>query len=137
MVVERGIDTPGREHETPRSINRREEYEEERERGQSLPRGGNMRVQEEETHILPCYRVVGAGLGTPPEENPKPLENMEEGRSMKGREARGEERQFADVPFRKETRKSEFMEGERGVVVEKGRQCVKRGFLRGKEIDRG
>ena len=27
------------------------------------------------------------------------------------------------VPFRKETRKSEFMEGERGVVVEKGRQC--------------
>ena len=96
-----------------------------------------MRVQEEETHILPCYRVVGAGLGTPPEENPKPLENMEEGRSMKGREARGEERQFANVPFRKETRKSEFMEGERGVVVEKGRQCVKRGFLRGKEIDRG
>jgi hypothetical protein len=48
---------------------------------------------------------------------------MEEGRSMKGREARGEERQFANVPFRKETRKSEFMEGERGVVVEKGRQC--------------
>jgi hypothetical protein len=27
------------------------------------------------------------------------------------------------VPFRKETGKSEFMEGERGVVVEKGRQC--------------
>jgi hypothetical protein len=86
VVVERGIDTPGREHETPRSINRREEYEEERERGQSLPRGGNMRVQEEESHILPCYRVVGAGLGTPPEENPKPLENMEEGeRGPRGR----------------------------------------------------
>ena len=27
------------------------------------------------------------------------------------------------VPFRKETGKSEFMEGEKGVVVEKGRQC--------------
>jgi hypothetical protein len=24
------------------------------------------------THILPVYRVVGTGLGTPPEENPKP-----------------------------------------------------------------
>jgi hypothetical protein len=27
------------------------------------------------------------------------------------------------VPFQEETGKSEFMEGERGVVVEKGRQC--------------
>ena len=33
--------TPGREHETPRGINRREEYEGERERGQSRPRGGD------------------------------------------------------------------------------------------------
>ena len=41
------------------------------------------------------------------------------------------------VPFRKETGKSEFMEGERGVVVEKGTVSVKRGFLRGKEIGRG
>ena len=82
--------TPGREHETPRDINRIGEYEGERERGQSRPRGGTLRVQEEETHILPCYRVVGTGLGTPPEENPKPLEDMEELRSMKGREARGE-----------------------------------------------
>ena len=40
--------------------------------------------------MLSCYRVVGAGLGTPPEENPKPLEDMEEGKCMKGREARGE-----------------------------------------------
>ena len=31
--------TPEREHETPRVINRREEYEGERERGQSRPRG--------------------------------------------------------------------------------------------------
>jgi hypothetical protein len=82
--------TPGREHKTPRSIHRREEYEREKERRQSRPRGGTLRVQEEETHILPCYRVVGTGLGTPPEENPKPLEDMEEGRSMKGREVRGE-----------------------------------------------
>jgi hypothetical protein len=35
-----------------------------------------------------------------PEENPKPLEDMEEGRSMKGDrpEGKGKERQFADVP---------------------------------------
>ena len=52
--------------------------------------GGTLRVQEQENHILPCYLVVGSGLGTPPEENPKPLEDMEERRSMKGREARGE-----------------------------------------------
>ena len=92
--------TPGREHETPRSIHRRKEYEGEKERGQSRPKGGTLRVQEEETNILPCYRVVGAGLGTPPEENPKPLEDMEEGRSMKGDrpEGKGKERQFADVP---------------------------------------
>ena len=62
--------TPGREHETLRSIHRREEYEGEKERGQSRPRGGTLRVQEQENHILPCYRVVGSGLGTPPEENP-------------------------------------------------------------------
>jgi hypothetical protein len=31
--------TPGREHKTPRNIQRREEYEGERERGQSHPRG--------------------------------------------------------------------------------------------------
>ena len=52
--------------------------------------GGTLRVQEEETHILPCYQVVGTDLGTPPEENPKPLEDMEEGRSMKGKEVREE-----------------------------------------------
>ena len=65
--------TTGREHETPRSIHGREEYEGEKERGQSCPRGGTLRVKEEEIHILPCYRVVRTGLGTPPEENPKPL----------------------------------------------------------------
>ena len=78
--------TPGREHETPRSIHRREEYEGEKERGQSRSIEGD---PEGETHILPCYRVVGTGLGTPPEENPKPLEDMKEG-SMKRREAQGE-----------------------------------------------
>ena len=41
------------------------------------------------------------------------------------------------VPFLKGTGKSGIMEGERGVVVEKGRQCLSRGFLRGKEIGRG
>ena len=92
MRESRGITehTTGREHETPRSIHRKEEYEGEKERGQSRPRGWTRMGQEEETHILPCYRVVGTGLGTPPEENPKPLEDMEEGRNMKGREARRE-----------------------------------------------
>ena len=33
---------------------------------------------------------MGAGLSRPREENPKPLEAMEEGRSMKGRGVRGE-----------------------------------------------
>ena len=32
--------TPGREHETPRSIHRRKEYEGEKEKGQSRPKGG-------------------------------------------------------------------------------------------------
>jgi hypothetical protein len=50
--------TLGREHETPRIIQRREEYEGERERGQSL------KVQEEETHILSGY-IVGTDLGAP------------------------------------------------------------------------
>jgi alkylated DNA nucleotide flippase Atl1 len=52
--------------------------------------GRTLKVQEEETHILPGYRVVGTGLGTPTDENPKPLADMEEGKSMKGREVKGE-----------------------------------------------
>jgi hypothetical protein len=35
--------------------------------------GWTLKAQEEETHILPGYRVVGTGLGVPPEENPKIL----------------------------------------------------------------
>ena len=61
-----------------------------RKRDNPTQEGGTLRVHEQENHILPCYRVVGSGLGTPPEENPKPLEDMEEGRSMKGTEVRGE-----------------------------------------------
>ena len=64
--------TTGREHETPRSIHRRGVRGREGKRT-ILPKRGTLRVHEEETHILPCYRVVRAGLGTPPEENPKPL----------------------------------------------------------------
>ena len=42
------------------------------------------------------------------------------------------------VPFRNETGKSEFMEGERGVFVDKRETgSVKRGFLWGMEINRG
>jgi hypothetical protein len=82
--------TLGREHETPRIIQRREEYERERERGQSAQVGMTLKVQEEETHILSGYIVVGTGLGAPPEENPKILADMEEGRSMRGREVKGE-----------------------------------------------
>ena len=35
------------------------------------------------------------------------------------------------VPFRKETGKSEFREGERGVVVEKGKQCQSKEIFSG------
>jgi hypothetical protein len=35
------------------------------------------------------------------------------------------------VPFRKETGKSEYMEGERWVVVEKGRQCQSKEVFQG------
>jgi hypothetical protein len=61
--------TPGREYETPRSIRRREEYEGEKGKGTIPPKRGTLKVQEEETHIIPWYRVVGESLGTPPEES--------------------------------------------------------------------
>ena len=51
--------------------------------------GMTLKVQGEETHTPPGYRVVGTGL-VPPEENPKILADMEEGRSMSGREVKGE-----------------------------------------------
>jgi hypothetical protein len=68
--------TLGREHETPRIVKRRDEYEGERERGQSRPSGEILNAQEEETHILPGYMVVGTGLRALPEENPKMLADM-------------------------------------------------------------
>jgi hypothetical protein len=46
--------------------------------------GRTLKAQEEETHIFLGYRVVGTGLGVPPEENPKILAVMQEGRSMRG-----------------------------------------------------
>jgi hypothetical protein len=32
--------------------------------------GKTLKAQEEETHLFLGYRVVGTGLGVPPEENP-------------------------------------------------------------------
>ena len=52
--------------------------------------GKTLKAQEEETHLFLGYRVVGTGLGVPPEEAPKILAGMQEGRSMKGREVKGE-----------------------------------------------
>jgi hypothetical protein len=52
--------------------------------------GRTLKAQKEETHIFLGYRVVGTGLGVPPEENPKILSVMQEGRSMRGREVKGE-----------------------------------------------
>ena len=46
--------------------------------------------KEEETHLFLGYRVVGTGLGVPPEGNPKILAIMQAGRSMRGREVKGE-----------------------------------------------
>ena len=51
--------------------------------------GMTLKVQEEETHILTGYRVVGTGLGVPPEENPKILVVMEEGKYEGERGQRG------------------------------------------------
>ena len=82
--------TPGREHETPRGINRREEYEGERERGQSRPRGGDPEGLGGRNPYTPMLPGSGYRPRYTPEENPKPLEDMKEGRSMKGRDARGE-----------------------------------------------
>jgi hypothetical protein len=45
--------TPGREHETLRSIHRREEYEGEKERGQSRPRWFGTTVPIPDTFISP------------------------------------------------------------------------------------
>jgi hypothetical protein len=52
--------------------------------------GKTLKAQEEETQLFLGYRVMGTGLGVPPEENPKFLAVMREGRSMKGREVKGE-----------------------------------------------
>jgi hypothetical protein len=41
---------------------------------------------------------VGTGLGTPQKENTKSLEDMEEGRSMKGREVKGEGERVSAPP---------------------------------------
>jgi hypothetical protein len=65
--------TLGREHETPRIIQRREEYEGQRERGQSRPSGEDI---EGPGGRIPGYRVVGTGLRALPEENPKMLVDM-------------------------------------------------------------
>ena len=40
--------------------------------------GKTLKAQEEETHLFLGYRVVGTGLGVPPEENPKILAIMQE-----------------------------------------------------------
>ena len=49
----------------------------ERGKGDNLAQVGRiLNAQEEETHILPGYRVVGTGLRALPEENPKMLVDM-------------------------------------------------------------
>jgi hypothetical protein len=53
--------------------------------------GKTLKAQEEETHLFLGYRVVGTGLGVSPEENPKIPAIMQERRSMRGREVKGEE----------------------------------------------
>ena len=82
--------TPGREHETPRNIQRREEYEGERERGQSRPRGGDPEGPGGRNPYTPMISGSGNRPRYTPGREPKPLEDMEEGRSMKGKEVREE-----------------------------------------------
>jgi hypothetical protein len=52
--------------------------------------GKTLMAQEGETPLFLGYRVVGTGLGVPPEENSEILVGMQERRSMRGREVKGE-----------------------------------------------
>ena len=61
--------------------------------------GKTLKAQEEETHLFLGYRVVGTGLGVSPEETPKILAGMQEGRSMKGREVKGEGGKSVNLPM--------------------------------------
>jgi hypothetical protein len=61
--------------------------------------GRTLKAQEEEIHIFLGYRVVGTGLGVPPEENPKILSVKQEGRSMRRREVKGEGGKSVSLPM--------------------------------------
>ena len=83
-------DTIGREHETPRIVQRRDEYEGERERGQSRPSREDIEGPGRRNPYIPRLQSSGNRPGCPPEENPKILSVMQEGRSMRGGEVKGE-----------------------------------------------
>jgi hypothetical protein len=51
--------------------------------------GKTLKAQEEETHLFLGYRVVGTGLGVPPEETPKILARREEYEGERGQRGRG------------------------------------------------
>ena len=59
-------------------------------KGTSLPKRGDLEGPRGRNLYTPMIPGSGCRPEYPPEENPKPLEAIEEGRSMKGRGARGE-----------------------------------------------
>ena len=75
--------TLGRENEVPRIVQRRDEYDRERERGHYRPSGEDIESPGGRNPSIPGYRVVGTGLGVHPEETPKILACMQEGRLNK------------------------------------------------------
>jgi hypothetical protein len=82
--------TLGREHEIPRIVQRRDEYDRERERGQYRLSGEDIEGPGGRNPAIPRLQSSGNMPGCSPEENPKILAVMQEGRSMKGREVKGE-----------------------------------------------
>ena len=82
--------TLGRENEVPRIVQRRDEYDREMERGQYRPSGEDIECPGGRNPSIPRLQSSGNRPGCPPEENPKILAVMQEGRSMRGREVKGE-----------------------------------------------
>ena len=82
--------TPGREHETPRNIQRREGYEGERERGRSPPRGEDPEGPVGRSLYIPML----PGSGNRPRYTPRREHEIPRGygrrEEYEGREVKGE-----------------------------------------------
>ena len=82
--------TLGREHETPRNIQRRQEYEGERERGQSRPCGEDPVGPGGRNPYTPRLQGSGNRHRYTPRREPETPSGYGRRGSMKGREVKGE-----------------------------------------------